>query len=151
MPDLDALLPEGFLQRTRDRGMVLKMWAPQVEVLRHAASGVFMTHCGWNSVLEAVSAGVPMLCWPQYAEQRLNKVFVVEEMKAGLVMEGYDEELVTADEVEKKVRLVLESEEGSKLRQRLAMAKEKAAEALADSGSSQTAFIEFLQDLKLSK
>ncbi|KAM0887006.1 hypothetical protein ACQ4PT_029332 [Festuca glaucescens] len=150
-PDLDALLPEGFLQRTRDRGMVLKMWAPQVEVLRHAATGAFMTHCGWNSVLEAGSAGVPMLCWPQYAEQRLNKVFVVEEMKAGVVMEGYDKELVKADEVEKKVRLVLESEEGEKLRERLALAKEKAAEALADSGSSQTAFTEFLKDLKLSK
>ncbi|KAM0841226.1 hypothetical protein ACQ4PT_059149 [Festuca glaucescens] len=56
-PDLDALLPDGFLERTRDRGMVLKMWAPQVEVLQHAMTGAFMTHCGWNSVLEAVSAG----------------------------------------------------------------------------------------------
>ncbi|CAM0954454.1 unnamed protein product [Alopecurus aequalis] len=150
-PDLDALLPEGFLERTRGRGMVLKTWAPQVEVLRHAATGAFMTHCGWNSVLEAASAGVPMLCWPQYAEQRLNKVFVVDEMKLGVVMEGYDEELVKAEEVEKKVRLVLESEEGDKLRDRLALAKEKAAEALADSGSSQMAFAEFLKDLKLSK
>ncbi|XP_047073082.1 anthocyanidin 5,3-O-glucosyltransferase-like [Lolium rigidum] len=150
-PDLDALLPDGFLERTRDRGMVLKMWAPQVEVLRHAATGAFMTHCGWNSVLEAVSAGVPMLCWPQYAEQRLNKVFVVDEMKVGVVMEGYDEELVTADEVEKKVRLMLESEEGEKLRERLAMAKEKAAEAMADNGSSQTSFAEFLKDLKLTE
>ncbi|CAM0954452.1 unnamed protein product [Alopecurus aequalis] len=149
-PDLDALLPEGFLERTRDRGMVLKMWAPQVEVLRHAATGAFMTHCGWNSVLEAASAGVPMLCWPQYAEQRLNKVFVVDEMKVGVVMEGYDE-LVKAEEVEKKVRLVLDSEEGEKLRERLTLAKEKAAEALAHSGSSQMAFTEFLKDLKLSK
>uniref|UniRef100_A0ACD5TEP0 Uncharacterized protein n=1 Tax=Avena sativa TaxID=4498 RepID=A0ACD5TEP0_AVESA len=150
-PDLHALLPEGFTERTRGRGIVLKMWAPQVEVLRHAATGAFMTHCGWNSVLEAASAGVPMLCWPQYAEQRLNKVFVVDEMKAGVVVEGYDEELVTAEEVEKKVRLVLESEEGEKLRERLALAKLKAAEALADSGPSQAAFDEFLKDLKLSK
>jgi hypothetical protein len=150
-PDLDALLPEGFLERTRDRGMVLKMWAPQVEVLRHAATGAFMTHCGWNSVLEAASAGVPMLCWPQYAEQRLNKVFVVDEMKAGVVMEGYDEELVKAEEVEKKVRLVLESEEGEKLRERLAMAKAKAAEAMTVNGSSKTAFAQFLKDLKLLK
>ncbi|CAM0954447.1 unnamed protein product [Alopecurus aequalis] len=150
-PDLDALLPEGFLERTRDRGVVLKMWAPQVEVLQHTATGAFLTHCGWNSVLEAASAGVPMLCWPQYAEQRLNKVFVVDEMKAGMVIEGYDEELVKAEELEKKVRLVLESGEGERLRERLALAKEKAAEALADSGPSQTAFAEFLKDLKLSK
>jgi hypothetical protein len=150
-PDLDSLLPEGFMEKTRDRGMVLKMWAPQVEVLRHAATGAFMTHCGWNSVLEAASAGVPMLCWPQYAEQRLNKVFVVDEMKAGVVMEGYGEELVKAEEVEKKVRLILDSEEGVKLRERLALAKEKATEAMADSGASQMAFAEFLKDLKLTK
>ncbi|CAD6333136.1 unnamed protein product [Miscanthus lutarioriparius] len=150
-PDLDLLLPEGFLERTSDRGMVVKMWAPQVEVLRHAATGAFMTHCGWNSVLEAASAGVPMLCWPMYAEQRLNKVFVVDEIKAGVVMDGYDEELVRAEEVEKKVRLVMESEEGEKLRERLAMAKEKAAEALADGGPSSLAFEEFLKDLKLAK
>jgi UDP:flavonoid glycosyltransferase YjiC (YdhE family) len=131
--------------------MVVKMWAPQVEVLRHAATGAFVTHCGWNSVLEAASAGVPMLCWPLYAEQRLNKVFVVGEMKAGAVVDGYDEEMVTAEEVEKKVRLVMESEEGEKLRERLALAKEKAAEALADSGLSRVAFEEFLNDLKLAK
>ncbi|KAL6620568.1 hypothetical protein ACP70R_035707 [Stipagrostis hirtigluma subsp. patula] len=150
-PDLDALLPEGFLERTRGTGIVVKMWAPQVEVLRHAATGAFVTHCGWNSVLEAAAAGVPMLCWPLYAEQRLNKVFVAEGMKAGVVMEGYDEELVTATEVERKVRLVLESEEGEKLRERLALAKEKAAEALEDGGPSRMAFEEFLKDLKLAK
>jgi hypothetical protein len=72
-------------------------------------------------------------------------------MKVGVVMEGYDEELMKAEEVEKKVRLVLEQEEGEKLRVRLAMAKEKAAEAMADSGSSQTAFAEFLKDLKLTE
>ncbi|XP_006654679.2 UDP-glycosyltransferase 88F3-like [Oryza brachyantha] len=150
-PDLDALLPEGFLQRTRDRGMVVTTWAPQVEVLRHAATGGFVTHCGWNSVLEAAAAGVPMLCWPQYAEQRLNKVLVVDGMQLGVVMDGYDEELVKAEEVEKKVRVVMESEEGRKLRVRQAMAKEMAAEALADGGPSCMAFSEFVKDLELAR
>ncbi|CAL5095919.1 unnamed protein product [Urochloa decumbens] len=150
-PDLEALLPEGFLERTKDRGMVVRMWAPQVEVLRHTATAAFVTHCGWNSVLEAASAGVPMLCWPLYAEQRLNKVFVVDEMKAGVVVDGYDEEMVTAEEVEKKLRLVMESEEGERLRERLALAKEKAAEVLADGGSSRVAFEEFLNDLNIAK
>jgi hypothetical protein len=150
-PDLDALLPDGFLQRTWGRGMVVKMWAPQVEVLRHAATGAFLTHCGWNSVLEAASAGVPMLCWPLYAEQRLSKVLVVDGMEAGVVMEGYDEELVKAEEVERKVRLVMESEEGEKLRERMASAKVKAEEALADGGPSWVAFEEFLNDMKLAK
>uniref|UniRef100_A0A0D9WIV8 Uncharacterized protein n=1 Tax=Leersia perrieri TaxID=77586 RepID=A0A0D9WIV8_9ORYZ len=148
--DLGVLLPEGFMERTRDRGIVVGSWAPQVDVLRHAATGAFVTHCGWNSVLEAASAGVPMVCWPQYAEQRLNKVFVVEEMRLGVVMDGYDEELVKADEVEKKVRLVMDSVEGNKLRERLAMAKEMAAEALSDGESSSLAFTEFLKDLKFA-
>ncbi|KAM0835657.1 hypothetical protein ACQ4PT_062804 [Festuca glaucescens] len=59
---VEALLPEGFLDRTRGRGMVVSSWAPQVEVLRHPATGAFVTHCGWNSTLEAVAAGVPMVC-----------------------------------------------------------------------------------------
>ncbi|KAG8067934.1 hypothetical protein GUJ93_ZPchr0005g15365 [Zizania palustris] len=150
-PDLCALLPKGFMERTRDRGMVVKSWAPQVEVLRHAATGAFVTHCGWNSVLEAASAGLPMLCWPQYAEQRLNKVLVVEEMQLGVVMDGYDEELVRAEEVDKKVRLVMDSEDGHKLRERLAVAKEMAEDALADGGSSSMDFAEFLKDLKSFK
>lgn len=87
---------------------MLKTWAPQVEVLRHAATGAFVTRYGWNSVLEAASTATPMLCWPRCAEQRLNKAFVVEELKAGFVVEGYNDELVKAREVEKKVRLVME-------------------------------------------
>ncbi|RLM92083.1 anthocyanidin 5,3-O-glucosyltransferase-like [Panicum miliaceum] len=146
-PDLEALLPDGFLERTKDRGMVLKNWAPQTEVLRHEAVGAFVTHCGWNSALEAIMSGVPMICWPLYAEQRLNKVHMVEEMKVGVAVEGYDEELVTADEVEAKVRLVMESEEGKKLRERTTMAKEMAADAIKEGGSSYVELGEFLWGL----
>ncbi|CAD6236923.1 unnamed protein product [Miscanthus lutarioriparius] len=56
-PDLDTILPEGFLERTRDRGLVIKSWAPQVDVLNNPAIGAFVTHCGWNSTLEAIAAG----------------------------------------------------------------------------------------------
>lgn len=146
-PDLEALLPDGFLERTKDRGLVLKNWAPQTKVLRHEAVGAFVTHCGWNSALEAITSGVPMICWPLYAEQRLNKVHMVEEMKVGVAVEGYDEELVTADEVEAKVRLVMESEEGKKLRERTAAAKEMAADAIKEGGSSDVELGEFLKDL----
>lgn len=86
-PDLDVLLPEGFLDRTKDRGLVVKKWAPQVVVLNHKSIGGFVTHCGWNSVLEAVCAGVPMVGWPLYAEQRFNKVVLTDEMKLMLPMD----------------------------------------------------------------
>ncbi|RCV27234.1 hypothetical protein SEVIR_5G311100v4 [Setaria viridis] len=146
-PDLDALLPEGFLGRTKDTGLVIKSWAPQVDVLRHRATGAFVTHCGWNSTLEGITAGLPLLCWPMYAEQRMNKVFIVEEMKLGVEMKGYNEEVVKAEEVETKVKWVMESEGGQALRKRVVEVKERAAEALKEGGSSHAAFVEFLKDL----
>ncbi|KAF7037632.1 hypothetical protein CFC21_047961 [Triticum aestivum] len=147
---VEPLLPEGFLDRTRGRGMVVSSWAPQVEVLRHPATGAFVTHCGWNSTLEAVVAGVPMLCWPMYAEQGMNKVLVVEDMKLGVAMDGYDEATVKSREVEAKVRLVMESEHGKQIRERMAIAKVIAADALETGGSSAAAFVDFLDDLKIS-
>ena len=90
--------------------------------LRHRATGAFVTHCGWNSVLEGITAGVPLLCWPLYAEQRLNKVFMVEETRVGVEMAGYDREVVTAQEVEAKVRWVMDSEDGRALRPRAMVA-----------------------------
>ncbi|CAL4909234.1 unnamed protein product [Urochloa decumbens] len=145
-PDLDELLPEGFLERTGGRGLVVKSWAPQAEVLRHGATGAFVTHCGWNSTLEGVTAGVPLLCWPLYAEQRVNKVFIVEEARLGVEMAGYDgETAVAVEEVESKVRWVMGSEGGRALRERAEVAKEKAMEALEQGGTSHNDLLEFLR------
>ncbi|CAD6257058.1 unnamed protein product [Miscanthus lutarioriparius] len=146
-PDLGALLPDGFLERTAGRGHVFKCWAPQVDVLRHRAAGAFMTHCGWNSTLEGITAGLPLLCWPMYAEQKMNKVFIVQEMKLGVEMRGYDGEVVAADQVETKIRWVMESEGGRALRERAAAAKDAAAKAIQEGGSSHADFVRFLQDL----
>jgi hypothetical protein len=146
-PDLGALLPDGFLERTTGRGLVVKCWAPQVDVLRHRAAGAFVTHCGWNSTLEGIVAGLPLLCWPMYAEQKMNKVFIVQEMKLGVEMRGYDGEVVAADEVETKIRWVMESDGGRALRERAAAAKDAAAKAIQEGGSSHADFVRFLQDL----
>ncbi|KAI3705755.1 hypothetical protein L1987_75996 [Smallanthus sonchifolius] len=138
-PDLDVLLPEGFLDRTKDRGLVVKKWAPQVAVLNHKSIGGFVTHCGWNSVLEAVSAGVPMVAWPLYAEQRFNKVVLTDEMKLALPMDESEGGMVTAMEVEKRIRQLMEADEGKDVRPVAAARKEEAAMALSDGGSSRVA------------
>ncbi|XP_037473015.1 anthocyanidin 5,3-O-glucosyltransferase-like [Triticum dicoccoides] len=146
-PDLDALLPDGFLERTGSRGRVVEQWAPQAEVLLHGATGAFVTHCGWNSVLEGVAAGVPMLCWPLHAEQKMNKLLMVGEMGLAAEMVGWQRGLVEAAEVERKVRLVMESEEGRQLRARTAQHQEGAAAAWSDGGSSSAALALFLSDV----
>ncbi|XBJ26850.1 hypothetical protein VPH35_004201 [Triticum aestivum] len=147
-PDLDRLLPAGFLERTRGRGMVVKNWVPQAEVVRHEAVGAFVTHCGWNSALEAIMSGLPMICWPLYAEQAQNKVFMVEEMKIAMALEGYEKGTVKAEEIEAKLRLVMGTEEGGKLREMLSAARKMALDAIGDGGSSKVAFARFLSDLE---
>ncbi|KAK1603385.1 hypothetical protein QYE76_018146 [Lolium multiflorum] len=149
-PDLERLLPAGFLERTAGRGMVVKNWAPQAEVVRHMAVGAFVTHCGWNSTLEAIMSGLPMICWPLYAEQALNKVFMVEEMKIAVALEGYEQGMVKAGEVEDKLRMVMETDEGIKLREMLVVAKKMALDAIGKGGSSELAFSDFLEDLQNS-
>ncbi|XP_008811620.2 scopoletin glucosyltransferase-like [Phoenix dactylifera] len=76
-------MPEGWEERVGERGLVVRGWAPQVAILEHKAVGAFLTHCGWNSVLEAAVAGVPMLTWPLAFEQFINERLVVEVMGAG--------------------------------------------------------------------
>jgi hypothetical protein len=147
-PDFNVLLPEGFLERTKGRGLVLKSWLPQVDVLNHPAVGAFVTHCGWNSTLESIEAGVPMMCWPLGAEQKMNKVFMTEDMGVAVEMAGYNAGFVTAEEVELKVRLMIESGVGRELRKRAVELKKEAEKALENGGSSKGAFVQFLEDVK---
>ncbi|KAJ3691193.1 hypothetical protein LUZ61_020357 [Rhynchospora tenuis] len=149
--ELDQILPEGFLDRTKDRGMVVKTWVPQIQVLHHESVGGFVTHCGWNSILEAVTAGKPMVCWPRYAEQRLNKAFLVDhDTGLGVAMEGYDRDLVEAEEVQAKVRWLI-GEGSDFLKERINAMKDKAGESLTEAGPSSQVFVEFLMDLERQK
>ncbi|XP_047043820.1 UDP-glycosyltransferase 88F3-like [Lolium rigidum] len=98
--------------------------------------------------------GLPMICWPLYAEQGLNKVLMVEEieriMKIAVALRGYKQGMVKAEEVEAKVRLVMETGEGTKLRETLAVARKMAVDAIGADGSSEVAFAEFMMDLENS-
>ncbi|WCJ36741.1 UDP-glycosyltransferase 88A1 [Euphorbia peplus] len=138
-PDLDSLLPEGFLTRTKERGYVVKSWAPQIDVLNHDAVGGFVTHCGWNSVLEAVCAGVPMVAWPLYAEQRFNRIMMVHDMKIALSMDEGENGFVAASEVEKRIIELMDADSSKLLREQSVAMKTAVNEALNDGGSSSVA------------
>ncbi|XP_012440079.1 UDP-glycosyltransferase 88A1 [Gossypium raimondii] len=148
-PDLNSLLPQGFLERTKERGLVVKSWAPQAAVLNHDSVGGFITHCGWNSVLESVCAGVPMLAWPLYAEQRLNRVLMVEEMKIALPMVESETGFVCSTEVEKRVKELIESKESDSVRQRTLDMKRAAEVATSEGGSSRVALVKLFESWKL--
>ncbi|CAA7045691.1 unnamed protein product [Microthlaspi erraticum] len=141
-PDLESLLPEGFINRTGHRGMVVKSWAPQVPVLNHKAIGGFVTHAGWNSILESVCAGVPMVAWPLYAEQRFNRVVIVDEIKIAIPMIESETGFVSSMEVEKRVREIMED---GPVRERTKAMKNAAELALTETGSSRTALTALLQ------
>lgn len=146
-PDLDELLPEGFLERTKDRGFVIKTWAPQKDVLSHDSVAGFVTHCGRSSILEAVSFGVPMIGWPMYAEQRMNRVFMVEEMKVALPLEEAADGFVTAVELEKRVRELMDSKTGRAVRHRVAEMRKAAEVAVRENGSSLVALQKFIESV----
>ncbi|KAG5021161.1 UDP-glycosyltransferase 88F3 [Glycine soja] len=141
--DLSSVLPSGFIERTKDRGLVVSSWAPQVEVLSRGSVAAFVSHCGWNSVLEGVVAGVPMVAWPLYAEQHVNMHVMVGEMKVAVAVEQREEDgFVSGEEVEKRVREVMESEE---IRERSLKLKEMALAAVGEFGSSKTALANLVQ------
>ncbi|KAJ1276158.1 hypothetical protein BS78_05G192700 [Paspalum vaginatum] len=134
-----AYLPDGFVDRTRGVGMLVPSWAPQIRVLAHAATGGFLTHCGWNSVLESLAHGVPMVAWPLYAEQRQNAVMLAEGVGAAVrVPEAKGRAKIAA-----AVREVMEGVgRGAEVRRKVAELQKAAADGLRDGGNAAAALAE---------
>ncbi|KAF0905985.1 hypothetical protein E2562_009006 [Oryza meyeriana var. granulata] len=143
--NLGELLPEGF---PAGRGMVWPRWAPQKNILGHAAVAGFVTHCGWNSVLESLWFGVPMAPWPLYGEQQLNAFELVASMGVAVELirttakDGKVGSFVGAAEVERTVRRLVPgggSEEGRKAREKAAEMSAACRKAVAEGGLSHAA------------
>lgn len=118
----ESSLPCNFEERVRGRGLVVRDWAPQMEILGHPATGGFVSHCGWNSCLESITMGVPMAAWPLHSDQPANAVLVTKVLGIGVEMKKWrrGEELVRASRVEEVVRRLMGSEEGDEVRRRAA-------------------------------
>ncbi|KAL6640992.1 hypothetical protein ACP70R_019173 [Stipagrostis hirtigluma subsp. patula] len=139
-------LPEGFAAAAGDRGLVVP-WCCQVEVLSHAAVGGFLTHCGWNSILESVWAGVPLLCFPLLTDQFTNRRLVAREWRAGVSIG--DRGAVRAEEVRARIEGVMSGgEEGERLRKQVRELRATLEAATASGGSSRRNFDEFIDEMK---
>jgi hydroquinone glucosyltransferase len=148
--DPKTYLPEGFLERTKGVGLVLSSWAPQVAVLSHSSTGAFLSHCGWNSTLESVTHGVPMIAWPLYAEQRMNATMLTEEVGVAVKPAGVGEGkgVVEREEIERVVRMVMEGEEGKAMRRRARELKRSAVQGLNFGGSSYESLFRVVEEWK---
>ncbi|KAI4300362.1 hypothetical protein L6164_033750 [Bauhinia variegata] len=138
---------DGFEERTKGRGLLIRGWAPQILVLSHPAIGGFLTHCGWNSTLEGITAGVPMVTWPLFADQFLNEKLVVQVLRIGvnvgveIPMKWGEEEkigvVVKKEDIKNAIcKLMDEGEESEERRKRASELGEMAKRAVEQGGSS---------------
>ena len=138
-------IPAELVEGTKERGYMVS-WAPQEEVLSHRAIGGFLTHSGWNSTLESVAAGVPMICWPYFADQQVNSRFVSQVWKSGLDMK----DVCDRRDVEKMVNdlMVHKREELVKSAAKFA---NLARECVEVGGSSHCNLDRLIEDIRLMK
>lgn len=138
-----AVVSEDFVEETSGRGVMVS-WCPQEQVLRHPSVGAFLTHSGWNSTLESICGGVPMMCWPFFAEQPTNCRYVCEEWGIGMEIDSD----VRRDDVERMVREMMGGEKGKEMRAKARGWKERAEAAAGPGGSSYEHMNALLHDLQ---
>ncbi|KAJ0476681.1 putative trans-zeatin O-beta-D-glucosyltransferase [Helianthus annuus] len=149
-----------FEKRTKDRALLIHGWAPQLLVLSHPAIGGFLTHCGWNSTLEGVCAGVPMVTWPQFQEQFYNEKLVVQVLRTGVsvgaqktsafwLVEDESGELVKSDAFHNAIEMVMEEgKEGEDRRKRAKELGKMANKAIEEGGSSHRNMTRLIEAIK---
>ena len=135
-------LPEGFDRVVERRGKVIS-WAPQQEVLAHSAVGGFWTHNGWNSTLESISEGIPMICMPQFADQMMNTRYVEAAWSVGFELEGDLER----NKIEEAIRILMQGSRGEEMRERARELKKKVASCLESGGSSVLAIDKLIEHI----
>jgi UDP:flavonoid glycosyltransferase YjiC (YdhE family) len=149
-PDLviggSVVLSSEFVDEISDRGLIVS-WCPQEKVLNHPSVGGFLTHCGWNSTTESICAGVPMLCWPFFADQPTNCRFICNELEIGIEIDTN----VKREEVEKLVNELMVGEKGKKMKQKAMELKKKTEEDTKPDGCSYINLDKVIKEILLKK
>jgi len=130
----EDVIPAGFEERVKEKGLVIRGWAPQTMILEHRAVGSYLTHLGWGSVLEGMVGGVMLLAWPMQADHFFNTTLIVDKLRAAVrVGENRD----SVPDSDKLARILAESaREDLPERVTLMKLREKAMEAIKEGGSS---------------
>ncbi|KAH6828715.1 hypothetical protein C2S53_018064 [Perilla frutescens var. hirtella] len=144
-----AELPQGFEERVRERGIVVREWAPQLQILEHCATGGFLSHCGWNSCLESISLGVPIAAWPMHSDQPRNAVLITKVLKVGVEVRDWArrEEVVSSVMVEEGVRRLMASAEGEEMRRRVAELADSLKQSMVEGGAGRLEMDSFVDHI----
>ncbi|KAB5553459.1 hypothetical protein DKX38_010770 [Salix brachista] len=145
-------LPSGMEEKIQNRGLIVSEWVDQRQILSHHAVGGFLSHCGWNSVLESVVAGVPILAWPMIADQYLNAKFIVNGAGAGIsvgrVRNQGSETLVSRQSIAEGVEELMGGQEGRSARERAEALGTVARTAVQKGGPSHDTLSKFIDQLR---
>ncbi|XP_021733458.1 UDP-glycosyltransferase 74G1-like [Chenopodium quinoa] len=138
-----AKLPKEFIDETSGQGLVVG-WTSQLEVLSHEAIGCFVTHCGFNSILEALSIGVPVVGVPQCFDQGTNAKFVEDVWRVGVRAKVDEKGVVKREVLEECIREVMEGEKKEEFRKNADKWNRLAKEAMSEGGTSYKNIDEFV-------
>lgn len=134
-------LPNGFEERMQGKGLIIRGWAPQILILGHKSIGAFVTHCGWNSILEGISCGVPMVTWPVFAEQHTNEKLVTEILKIGVAVGAKEWNMIVEgkvkwDSIKESIEKVMVGHDALEMRSKVNKLKDMARKAIEEDRKS---------------
>uniref|UniRef100_A0ACD5V2S8 Uncharacterized protein n=1 Tax=Avena sativa TaxID=4498 RepID=A0ACD5V2S8_AVESA len=141
-----ATMLSEFTRQTEGTGLVITGWAPQLEILAHDATAAFMSHCGWNSTMESLSHGKPILAWPMHSDQPWDAELICKYLKAGLLVRPLEKRntVVPSGTIREVIDKAMVSEEGLQTRKRAEKLGESIRTAVANGGSSHKDLEEFI-------
>ncbi|KAK6160880.1 hypothetical protein DH2020_004261 [Rehmannia glutinosa] len=145
-PSDETKLPSNFKDGSSDKGLVIK-WCPQLAVLAHNAVGCFISHCGWNSTMEAISLGVPVVAMPQFLDQMTNAHFVEHVWEVGIEPKTDGMGFTTSDEIQTCILKVMQGQRGVEIKKNVARWRALAREAIEEGGSSDKCIDEIIAQL----
>ncbi|KAF5951096.1 hypothetical protein HYC85_013089 [Camellia sinensis] len=143
--DEDAL---SYMEELEQQGMIVP-WCSQLEVLSHSSLGCFVTHCGWNSMLESLPSGVPVVAVPRWSDQGTNAKMMAEVWGTGVRVKANEEGIVESEEVKRCIEKVMGGEErGEEMRRIAKKWKELTREAVKEGGSSDLNIKAFVKEIE---